>query len=131
MTTTAVGERRNLDRVWYRLSRWHCGGIQAVTKHDLAAWCDLRPREVERAVQELRREGRPIGSSCGKGSPMGYYVAETVEELDAVIGQLDDRVRTQVMTLHGLRRARHEMLRRRQVEPGGQVRMFPLQGAPG
>ncbi len=124
MNAAPVCDERHLERVWLQLQRGHRGPARATTKKALAQACALPPRRGERAVQELRRRGRPIGSSCGQGKAKGYYVAETVEQLDSVIGQLDDRVRTQVMTLHGLRSAREGMVRRRYVEPDGQRRLF-------
>lgn len=91
-------------RVWRELRMFHEGPARAVTKKQLARVLDARTRDIEYAVQALRRNGHPIGSSC-TSEAKGYFVARYPDELQPTLAQLTHRLGEQQRTLSGLSRA--------------------------
>ena len=75
-------------------------GGRAFRSGDLARWCQLCKRDVERAVQALRCSGEPIGSGND-----GYYFINSLEGYHATRRQLRSRLITQYRTYRGLKKA--------------------------
>ena len=64
--------------------RAHSGRERAIRVPDLALQVGYKGREVQAIVHRLRIEhGAPIASAAGK--PCGYYLVETVAEVDAFV----------------------------------------------
>jgi hypothetical protein len=83
---------------WFALRQ---GAAHARTLSDLREETGLSEREQQAAIEALRALSfEPICAGA-----RGYYEAATVAELDAYMRQFDERLRTMVRTLHGLRKA--------------------------
>jgi hypothetical protein len=65
-----------------------------------ASWNDAAQRQVRKAVEALRREGKPI---CATPEG-GYYLAETADELSETIAFLRARAMTSLTQIARLRR---------------------------
>lgn len=63
-------------------------------------------RVVRRLVQQLRQEGEPICSH----SVAGYWIPNTVEELDVAISHLRIRALGSLVLIRGMRRHRARLL---------------------
>ena len=90
-----------VDRVMHRLYRHHIGSERAIVKADLARELCLNPRQVEMAIQVLRRHGNPIASSC-TANRYGYFIARTKAELAPTLAQLRHRIGEQAETARAL-----------------------------
>ena len=93
-----------IQRVWGELDTYHVGGTSAVTKKILAMRLGIRTRQVEHAIQALRRRRKPIASTCS-GRVMGYFIAANPMELDGTLRQLWHRIGQQRETAQALERA--------------------------
>jgi len=93
--------------VW-RALEWR-GGLPA-TKRRLAGLAGVNARQVEAAIQAMRRDGRPIASG-----QRGYWIARSPEDLEATMEHLKHRLKEQYRTWKGVRRARAALLRRRNL----------------
>ncbi len=81
------------------------GKPNARTLSQLREDTGLNERDQQQALEDLRAlSHEPICAGA-----RGYYEAATVAELDAYMRQFDERIRTMVRTLHGLRKARVRM----------------------
>lgn len=88
--------------VWYALRQ---GEANARPLAEIAAEAGLSRRDAEQVMERLRAElHEPV---CA--GQRGYFEAATLAELDAYIRQFDERIRTMVRTLHGLKKARVRM----------------------
>ncbi len=71
----------------------------------LAREVELAPRVTQDIVKRLREQhGMPILSSAGR--PPGYYVAETLDELEACIREQRRKAISTIVMLRALRRHR-------------------------
>lgn len=61
------------------MAQCHQGKANGVTADHLALRLSIEPREVRRAIAELRMEGVQV---CGHPKT-GYYIAENAEDLEA------------------------------------------------
>lgn len=56
------------------------GERSARTGKELAKLLGVQPRDISKAVERERREGKPICATCDKTNP-GYYIAEYREDM--------------------------------------------------
>lgn|SRR5574341_696900 len=90
--------------VWRALSRRR-GRAFAVQVVHLAREVELSYRQTAWVVKRLREQhGLPILSSAGR--PPGYYVAETLDELEACIREQRRKALSTIVMLRALRRHR-------------------------
>ena len=80
-------ERKKIQAV---LAILPIGEDHALTAVELARLLDVSPRSITAAIEKLRRDGHPICASCY--TPMGYYIAETREELRRYLMRLNRRI---------------------------------------
>ena len=66
------------------------GAENAKTGRELARLLHCDIREITRSIENERRRGAPIVSSCNPDNP-GYYLAETADELQAYCSRLHQR----------------------------------------
>ena len=99
------------------LEDYHCGEACAVSSRELERVFDIRGPDLRRIINRLRGEGHPICSF-----DYGYYYAETEEELQRTIRQLQSRIKKIAHAERGLIKALRE-----QFTDSGQI-TFPLAG---
>lgn len=66
------------------------GAANAQTGRELAEQFNCNIRDISKAIEKERREGKPICANA-RGKYAGYYIAETPEELEAYCKQLYHR----------------------------------------
>lgn len=103
MNGTRQADPAVMHRVKWTLQEQHHSPRQAVTKKVLADALGVSTREIELAVQALRRQGVPIASSCR--DPLGYFWARSPIELEGTLNHMRHRLREQRLTIEGLERA--------------------------
>lgn len=82
------------------LEDYHLGESRAVTSRELERAFDIRGPDLRRIINRLRGEGHPICSF-----DYGYYYAETEEELQRTIRQLQSRIKKIAHAERGLIKA--------------------------
>lgn len=82
------------------LEDYHCGEACAVSSRELERAFDIRGPDLRRIINRLRGEGHPICSF-----DYGYYYAETEEELQRTIRQLQSRIKKIAHAERGLIKA--------------------------
>ena len=90
------------------------GQENARTGKELANILHCTPREITARIEKERREGRPICAATG--SPPGYYIPESPDELQEYCDQLKGRA----IEIFKTRQALIQTLRRIS-EKGGKV----------
>ena len=65
------------------------GAANAITARQIAFLADCDTRAVRAAIHMARRHGVPICASCAV--PLGYFVAETPDDLRRYLQSLDRR----------------------------------------
>ena len=69
----------------------HHGRAKAITGQELARFLNHpNDRQIRKAIRKLIATGLPIASSVG--TPPGYYIAETPEEVAAYLSDLKARL---------------------------------------
>ena len=107
----------NKDLVRGYLHAQCLGKGKAVPSQALEQALNLSGNSLRKQVNRLRREGVPI-ASCSRG----YFYAETEEELQRTIRQLQSRIKKIAYAERGLIKAWRE-----QFNNSGQI-TFPLEG---
>jgi len=85
-------------------TRLNYGADRAVTIGELQESLGVSRRIVERAIEELRSQGRPI---CSDAS--GIWIAQTADEVRACADRLNRRLVTQYRTVRAMRRTAQRM----------------------
>lgn len=98
------------------------GAARAMRQTDVAARCGLSTRRVQQCMGWLIQHDVAVCSSCVE--PMGIFLAETIEELDAYIAQLHSRLVGNAERERDLRALRRRRIAATNVEPDGQRRLF-------
>lgn len=86
-----ANEQEIAEIVWTELQATALGRGRAVNSGVLARRLGVSQRTLRAVVNELRNEGKPVGSAVE--APAGYYVPETREEAQACSTHLWARVR--------------------------------------
>lgn len=87
-------------KILRRFKRRHFGQCRAASSHQLETQLGISGRQLRQAVSDLRCAGHPICSGDD-----GYFYAETREELEATIRQLNSRISKIAGARNGLLRA--------------------------
>ena len=96
-------------RILLELNANHVGRDRAISMPDLARCIFNNPRQtrqIQRAINELRSGGHPIGSSSNK--PNGYWIENDVESIRRTRQELMARALNTMRTARALRR--HEFI---------------------
>ena len=88
------------DSIAEYLETYHCGESRSVSSRELERAFDIRGPDLRRIINRLRGEGIPICSF-----DYGYYYAETEEELQRTIRQLQSRIKKIAHAERGLIKA--------------------------
>ncbi len=115
-----AAERNKRFIVWAYLDK-HChGAANARTKCLIRIDTGISEREVEKAIELLNKlEDRGVCSSCKP--PLGYFVAETAEEINGYIEQIKSRLFSGRERLNSLYPARERLLREEEKRRVGEA----------
>ena len=97
------------------LKQIHTGRWRAITQTTFASNLGIEPRQLRQEIQNLRREGYPIGSSTT--NPAGYYWVSDLNELVETLDHLSNRA------YEALKTAKY--LRKHYLAFGGQMSLLP------
>ena len=98
------------------LYHYHSGERNIISSRELEATFRIRGSELRRMINHLRADGIPICST-----DKGYFYAETNEELERTIRQLQSRIKKIARAEHGLVKALERRTNSNQIT-------FPLEG---
>ena len=79
------------------LKRYHYGAANAVTSRALERTYSVKGKELRDTVNALRRDGVPVASSG-----VGYFYAETEQEVRATIAHMTHRISGIAAAIRGL-----------------------------
>ena len=79
------------------LRRYHLGERNAATSRELETAFGIRGKELRDLVNALRRDGVPVASSG-----VGYFYAETEQEVRATIAHMTHRISGIAAAIRGL-----------------------------
>ena len=71
-----------------------------ITLAEIRESTGLSPRAIKGAVEQLRREGEPIGASRGKVA--GYYAIKTADEADAYALTMWRQILSEIKTVKAM-----------------------------
>lgn len=102
-------------RVWELIP---VGRANAIKQKRLAFECEISTRSLQHVLKDLTElRGLPIASACS--NPMGVFIPETSEEVDAFVAQLRSRALSCFKRMNALNRAAASaLLREQQMEIG-------------
>ena len=109
MNVDGTTDRATMESVWRLIGRLHRGRERAAPKgrlvrelHSETPPLMIGTRELELAVQGLRRgdlDGEPRMILSGSA---GYWLSEDPKEIDRCLAQLEGRIRTQEQTVRAM-----------------------------
>lgn len=71
-----------------------------ITLAEIREATGLSPRAIKAAIEQLRREGEPIGASRGKVA--GYYAIKTADEADAYALTMWRQILSEIKTVKAM-----------------------------
>lgn len=99
-----------------RVLQNHIGMDEAISAKQLAERVDAHPSTVRNWIEELRRQGWPIGSKNG----YGYFLIQSDDEFQAVMASLEDRRASTAETMSALASAHYGEGKRFYYGSGGE-----------
>lgn len=90
------------------------GRGNAVDRKILAELLGLKDRDLRRLIAAAREEGVPI---CNAQDGSGYYIAESIEDIDTQVKQFSSRRKKIDDQIGGLIKAKYKMMRELRDDP--------------